>query len=117
MTLKNYEELKEITEELKLTQDEYWEEIPQRHYFRSGYNEALKNVLDKTEESLNSSVTIKLADGIDIVVNDKKLMWSQVSVDETIVALKMNEEGHVVNYEINLKDKTVQRVKYGSHIL
>ena len=60
---------------------------------------------------------IKFADGIDIVVDDKKLMWARESADDTIVALKMNEEGHVVNYEVNLKDKTLQRVKYGSYIL
>ena len=60
---------------------------------------------------------IKFADGIDIEVDDEKLMWWQQSADENIVALKMNENGHVVNYEINLKEKTVFKVKYGSYIL
>ena len=60
---------------------------------------------------------IKFADGIDIVVDDEKLMWARESIDDTIVALKMNEKGHVVNYEVNLKEKTVFKVKYGSYIL
>lgn len=117
MTLRNYEELEEIAKELELTQDEYWEEIPQRHYFRSGYNGALKDVLDKAKEISNGSMIIKFADGIDIVVNTEKLMYSRESADDTIIALKMNEEGHVVNYEINFKYKSLQKVKYGSYVL
>lgn len=60
---------------------------------------------------------IKFADGIDIVVDDKKLMWARESADDTIIALKMNEEGHVVNYEINFEYKSLQKVKYGSYVL
>ena len=46
-------------------------------------------------------------DGIEIVIDDKKLIGWQQSSDKNFILLTMEENNGFVNYEINIKDKEI----------
>lgn len=49
---------------------------------------------------------VNFTDGIEIVIDDKKIGWQQSS-DKNFILLTMEENNGFVNYEINIKDKEI----------
>lgn len=50
---------------------------------------------------------VNFMDGIEIVIDDKKLIGWQQSSDKNFILLTMEENNGFVNYEINIKDKEI----------
>lgn len=50
---------------------------------------------------------VNFTDGIEIVIDDKKLIGWQQSSEKNFILLTMEENNGFVNYEINIKDKEI----------
>lgn len=50
---------------------------------------------------------VNFTDGIEIVIDDEKLIGWQQSSDKNFILLTMEENNGFVNYEINIKDKEI----------
>lgn len=50
---------------------------------------------------------VNFTDGIEIVIDDEKLIGWQQSSDKNFILLTMQENNGFVNYEIDIKDKEI----------
>lgn len=52
---------------------------------------------------------VNFTDGIEIVIDDEKLISWQQSSDKRFIMLAVTEESGHVNYEIDLQEKVIKR--------